>query len=261
MAKKSEQSHNFIQRQTCFRFYAELNDYLPVSCRFHTLAYTFIGTPSVKDAIEAQQVPHTEVDLILINGRSSSFDQRITGGERVSVYPIFERLDLDRLQLLRPVPLRTPCFIADVHLGKLSRYLRILGFDTLYRNDYEDEEIVDMALKERRIILTRDLGILKYRRVTHGYWLRNTQPRQQLKELIIALQLEKQFRPFTRCSLCNNPLQPVAVEKIRHRLKEQTRLYYSEFFQCLSCHQVYWKGSHYDKLRTWLNLETHLPAP
>ncbi|MET4694381.1 Mut7-C RNAse domain-containing protein [Endozoicomonas lisbonensis] len=256
MAKRTELTHNFIQRQACFRFYAELNDHLPVSCRYQSKVYRFTGTPSVKDAIEAQQVPHTEVDLILIDGQSSSFDQQISGGERVSVYPVFERLDLGSLQKLRPAPLRNPRFIADVHLGKLTRYLRILGLDTLYRNDFEDEEIVEIALKESRIILTRDLGILKYRRVTHGYWFRNTQPRLQLKELILALQLETQLKPFTRCSLCNDIIKPVAAEQVRHQLQEETRLYYSEFFQCHSCQQIYWKGSHYDKLKTWL--EGHL---
>ena len=254
MAKKMAQAHRFIQRQTRFRFYAELNDYLPIAYRYQTKPYTFIGTPSVKDAIEAQQVPHTEVDLILIDGQSFGFDKQIEGGERVSVYPVFERLDLEGLQKLRPAPLRTPCFIADVHLGKLARYLRILGFDTLYRNDYSDHEIVDIALKEHRIILTRDLGILKYQQVTHGYWPRNTHPRLQLKEVIEALQLDKQFKPFTRCSTCNDRLVPVRAEQIRHRLQEQTRLYYTEFYQCRGCQQVYWKGSHYHKLRAWLRV-------
>ncbi|WP_252180122.1 Mut7-C ubiquitin/RNAse domain-containing protein [Endozoicomonas sp. 4G] len=254
MAKRTEHTHHFISRQARFRFYAELNDYLPIDSRHQQKTYHFIGTPSIKDAIEAQQVPHTEVDLILIDGQSSGFDQCISGGERVSVYPVFERLDLYGLQKLRPAPLRNPCFIADVHLGKLARYLRILGFDTLYRNDYEDEEIVEIALNEKRVILTRDLGILKYRRVTHGYWLRNTLPRLQLKELILALQLENQFKPFTRCSLCNDVIEPVAAEQIRPLLQDQTRLYFSEFFQCQNCKQVYWKGSHYQKLKAWLEL-------
>lgn len=256
MAKSTRLTHSFMRRQASFRFYAELNDYLPIHCRHRQKTYHFIGTPSVKDAVEAQQVPHTEVDLILIDGHSSNFDLRIFGGEKISVYPVFERLDLEGLQKLRPAPLRNPRFIADVHLGKLARYLRILGLDTLYRNDYADEEIVEIALKEKRIILTRDLGILKYRRVTHGYWLRNTQPRRQLKEVLLALQLEKRLKPFTRCSLCNSIIEPVAAEQVCHQLQEQTRLYYSEFFQCQCCHQIYWKGGHYNKLRAWL--EEHL---
>ena len=187
-------SHPFIHRQARFRFYAELNDYLPPDQRFKPTVYGFIGTPSVKDMIEAQQVPHTEVDLILVNGSSVNFAHRLNGEEEISVYPIFERLDLQGLQRLRPKPLRKIRFIADVHLGKLARYLRILGFDTLYRNDYSDHEIVNIALKQHRIILTRDLGILKYHQVTHSYWPRNTQPRLQLKELIEALQLDTKYQ-------------------------------------------------------------------
>ena len=247
-------SHPFIHRQARFRFYAELNDYLPLVQRFKPTVHRFIGTPSVKDMIEAQQVPHTEVDLILVNGNSVNFAHRLKGEEKVSVYPVFERLDLKGLQRLRPKPLRQTRFIADVHLGKLARYLRILGFDTLYRNDYSDHEIVDIALKEHRIILTRDLGILKYHQVTHGYWPRNTQPRLQLKELIETLQLDKQFKPFTRCSTCNDRLMSVPAEQVQHHLQEQTRLYYTEFYQCRGCRQVYWKGSHYYRLREWLRV-------
>ena len=117
-------SHPFIQRQAWFRFYAELNDYLPPDRRFKPMVYGFIGTPSVKDMIEAQQVPHTEVDLILVNGSSVNFAYRLKGEEEISAYPVFERLDLKGLQRLRPKPLRQTRFIADVHLGQVARYCK-----------------------------------------------------------------------------------------------------------------------------------------
>ena len=126
-------------------------------------------------------MPHTEVDLILVNGESVGFGHRLQCGERVSVYPVFERLDIHSVNRLRAEPLREPCFIADVHLGRLARYLRILGLDVVYRNDFADEAIIAISQQAHRIILTRDLGILKNGRVTHGYWIRNTQPLVQLK--------------------------------------------------------------------------------
>ncbi len=107
---------------TCeFRFYEELNDYLPPEQRKRTIAREITGTPSVKDAIESLGVPHTEIDLILVDGRSVRFDRRLRGGERIAVYPEFERFDISPLHRLRPKPLREPRFVADVHLGTLAR--------------------------------------------------------------------------------------------------------------------------------------------
>src|SRR5437868_7866953 len=156
---------------TQFRFYEELNDFLAPALRKCEFPYAFTGTPSVKDAIEAIGVPHTEVDLVLVDGESVDFTRRLTGGERVAVYPVFERLDIAPVTRLRARPLRRTRFVLDVHLGKLARYLRLLGFDSVYRNDYDDHTIVALAHEEQRIILTRDTGLLKHSAVTHGHWL------------------------------------------------------------------------------------------
>ena len=151
-----------------FRFYEELNDFLAPALRKCEFAYAFTGTPSVKDPIEAIGVPHTEVDLVLVDGESLDFTRRLTGGERVAVYPVFERLDIAPVTRLRARPLRRTRFVLDVHLGKMARYLRLLGFDALYRTDYDDATIIRLSLDEQRIILTRDRGVLKHTAVTHG---------------------------------------------------------------------------------------------
>ncbi len=200
-------------------------------------------------------MPHTEVDLILVNGKPVSFSHPVRGGERVAVYPVFERFDIQSMNRLRPVPLRHPRFIADVHLGRLARYLRILGLDVLYQNDYEDKTIIAVSQQTHRIILTRDLGILKNSRVTHGYWLRNTDPVKQLKEVAQSLQLESNFKPFTRCCVCNGQLQSVSAEQIWHRIPPDTRRYYDTFYQCDECLQVFWKGSHYARILAQLKEE------
>lgn len=152
----------------------------------------------MKDAVEALGVPHTEVDLILLNGVSVGFDEALHDGDRVAVYPVFEAIDVAGLTRLRPEPLRVVRFVADVHLGTLARYLRLLGFDTLWRNDLDDDEIIDLSLAEKRIILTRDRGILRTGRVSHGYRLRATQPLLQLEEVVRRLDLERLIAPHTR---------------------------------------------------------------
>ena len=231
-----------------FRFYAELNDFLPPTQQQITFVYPFNGMPAIKEAIEAAGVPHTEVDLIMVNGVSVVFEYRLRDGDRVAVYPVFESFDISPLLRLRPQPLRETKFILDVHLGKLAKYLRMLGFDTLYRNDYQDPDIIAIALRERRIILTRDRGLLKARAVTHGYWMRSTEPQQQVREVLQRFDLQGLIRPLQRCLLCNGLVKPIDKQSILPRLLPQTARSYDEFYQCSACMQLYWKGAHHHKM-------------
>jgi len=231
-----------------FRFYEELNDFLPADQRKRTVDYRIDGNPGIKDPIEALGVPHSEVELIVVNGESVGFDYQLQNGDRVAVYPVFESLDISPLVQLRERPLRDTRFILDVHLGRLARYLRLLGFDTLYRKDYDDPEIIRLALYEHRIILTRDRGLLFNRLVTHGYFVRATDAIQQTREVLQRLDLANSIHPFCRCIACNGLLQPVPKADILDRLPPRTRRDYEEFSRCTSCDRVYWKGSHYDRL-------------
>ncbi|MEA1928092.1 MAG: Mut7-C RNAse domain-containing protein [Candidatus Auribacterota bacterium] len=231
-----------------FRFYAELNDFLGPDRRQKIFAYTFNGSPSIKDAIEAIGVPHTAVDIILVNGDSVGFDHRLRPGERVSVYPIFESFDITPLIRLRAKPLRDPIFILDVHLGKLARIMRMLGFDSLYRNDYDDPEIIRIALRERRIILTRDRGILKNSMVTHGYWVRSDDAEEQAREVLARFDLFRLIKPFSRCISCNGLLEDVPKEKILDRLPPKTKMAFDKFRICTGCGKIYWPGSHYQAM-------------
>ncbi|MFO7278622.1 MAG: Mut7-C RNAse domain-containing protein [Pseudomonadota bacterium] len=234
--------------QAEFRFYEELNDYLPPALRKRSFVRAFDGTPAVKDVIEAVGVPHTEVDLILVDGRSVGFAHRLRGGERVAVYPVFERLDIRPLLRLRPRPLRVTRFVADVHLGTLARYLRLLGFDTVYRNDLDDPQLVRISVNERRVLLTRDVGLLKHGALTHGYWLRSTAPRRQLAEVIDALSLRREIRPFTRCMRCNGELRVIPRAAAKGRVPEHVYRRSRRFVQCADCGNVYWRGTHFQRL-------------
>lgn len=144
-------------------------------------------------------------------------------------------------------------FILDVHLGKLARWLRMLGFDTLYRNDYADPEIVAIAVHEARTILTRDLGIMKRRAVIRGYHVQSTKPEEQLQEVLSRYDLLNQIKPFHRCIACNGLLQTVAKETVVAQLEPKTILYYDEFFQCEACYKIYWRGSHFARMETFIS--------
>jgi uncharacterized protein len=246
-------NHSPVIRKAKFRFYEELNDHLPKDWQKKTFVYEFKGKPAIKNTIQAIGVPHGEVDLILVNGESVDFNYQLQGGEEISVYPQFESFDIFSVIKLRPKPLRKIRFVVDVNLGKLAQKLRLLGFDTLFRNDFEDDEIIGISLKEKRIILTRDKGILKQNAVTHGYWIRNDDPKKQLTEVIERFHLQNAFRPFSRCSNCNGELEEVSGSELTSLLPEDTLSYYSEFWKCKGCGKIYWEGSHFKKIQNWVD--------
>ena len=242
-----QESHGLNTAQ--FRFYEELNDFLPKSNRKKTFTYRFWGHPAIKDAIEAVGVPHTAIDLIVINGQSVDFTHPLKNGDRVSIYPVFETLDISPIVRLRSKPLRKTRFILDVQLGKLARLLRMLGFDSLYRSDYCDRDIIKIAQEQHRIILTRHIGLLKNKSVTHGYWVRATSPEAQLDEVIHSFDLSSQIKPFERCMVCNSSIEKVGKKMIQPYLFPRTKAYFDEFYRCRGCGKIYWKGSHYERMK------------
>lgn len=234
------------------RFYEELNDFLPPARRKVRFGHELRGPGSVKDLVESLGVPHTEIELILVNGRSVRFGHPVKDGDDIAVYPVFEALDVTPLLRLRPRPLRVTRFVLDVHLGRLARYLRMLGFDTLYRSDYADEALARVSRDERRILLTRDVGLLKRSIVTHGCYLRETNPELQLREVIARLDLARSARPFSRCIHCNTRLRTVRRSAVAARLKPAILAAFTRFRLCPGCERIYWPGSHYDRMRQLL---------
>jgi uncharacterized protein len=232
-----------------FRFYAELNDFLPRRHRFVTVVRLFDGEVSVKDLIEAAGVPHTEVDLVIVNSESVDFTYRVRDGDRIAVYPVFEALDIGPIATVRPVPLREPRFFADVHLGRLARHLRLLGFDTAYEQNCDDAELAATAAAEGRIILTHDGGLLKRNVVTHGLFVRAQQPRAQVVEVARRLQLLSRFKPFTRCVACNGALTAVSKDEVAAEVPERAWQSHERFVRCTQCARVYWAGTHHERLR------------
>ena len=230
------------------RFYAELNDFLPASRRQVAFVHHWDGRVSIKDLIEGLGVPHTAVDLLLANGEAVGFDYLVADGDRIAAYPVFESFDIAPVSRVRPEPLRDPRFVLDAHLGRLAAWLRLAGFDCLYRNDIGDAELAATAARERRAILTRDRGVLQRRAVTHGYLVRETNPERQLAEVVVRFDLRRFARPFSRCMRCNSPLDEVEKRAIARLVPARSREAFDQFQRCPGCSRIYWKGSHYGRL-------------
>ncbi|QGZ62603.1 Mut7-C RNAse domain-containing protein [Paraburkholderia acidisoli] len=243
-----------------FRFYEELNDFLARPLRRRAFSHACAHDATAKHMIEALGVPHTEVELILVNGESVGFDHPLADGDRVAVYPKFEALDIRPLLRVRDAPLREPRFIADAHLGGLAQLLRLAGFDTLYDNHFADDAIETLAGAEQRIVLSRDRELLKRRGITHGCYVRALKPPAQAREIFERLDLAASARPFRLCLLCNAPLRRVDRDAVRERVPEGVFARQTRFVTCDVCRRVFWEGTHWQRMRTLVDGLTHEAA-
>ena len=232
--------------EVSFRFYAQLNDFLPPNRRGRGFRHALKAVASVKDTIEALGVPHPEVDVILVNAESEDFAYRLRNGDHVSVYPVFRSIDIGDVRRAGADPPQPVRFALDVHLGKLASFLRLAGLDTEIL--VVDAELAHIAARCGRVLLTRDVGLLKRSVVRHGYWIRHTDPELQFAEVLERFSLLTHIHPFARCLRCNTRLVPVDAEAVADRLLPRTRASFRQFHQCPSCRRVYWPGSHYDQL-------------
>jgi len=209
----------------------------------------FVAPAPVRHLIELAGVPHTEVELILLNGISVGLETGVTDGDRLAAYPMFEAFDVHRELRLRPEPLRQPRFVADAHLGRLARDLRMLGFDTLWFNDIGDAELVRISVDERRIVLSRDRQLLMRQALTHGCFVRPGSSWQQLKALVARLQLCEAIAPFTRCIACNETVVAIAPMDVRDQVPAGVIARHDAFWRCGGCGRVYWRGSHWQAMQ------------
>ncbi len=201
------------------------------------LTMDFRERQSVKHLAESLGVPHPEIGQVQVNGREGALNTITQDGDQVEVYPIPNGCPVE------------PRFVLDGHLGRLAAYLRMLGFDCLYQNDFDDDQLAEIVQREGRILLSRDRRLLMRKAVVHGYCLRSLDSTEQLSEVIQRFDLIERIVPFHRCLRCNHPLEPVAKEAVIDRLEPLTKLYFDEFQICPACQQIYWKGSHYDRMQ------------
>lgn len=207
---------------------------------------------SIKDVIESLGVPHPVVGRLLVNGREVGFDYLLQDNDRVEGFPLVPPVDPCIATMLRPDPLERLAFIVDVNAGKLAFYLRMLGFDTVYGNDLRNGRLAEIASSQKRVLLTRDVSLLKRKIITHGYLLRDQDPRKQLIEVVRLYDLGRLIKPLSRCIACNGLLVPVDKEEIIGRLEPLTRKYYDSFQTCESCGKIYWPGTHQGKIHAFI---------
>lgn len=212
---------------------------------------------SVKDLIESCGVPHPEVDLILVDGEPVDFAFCIVNDAKIEVhppgvgYPCFADKRLQTGRITR--------FVADGHLGKLVRDLRLLGIDVLYDPTTDDRELARISTEQNRGLLTRDRRLLMHAAIRHGYYLRSQQSLEQTIEVLRRFRLESALSPFSRCLRCNASLETIEKKQVISQLEPLTKIYYNEFRRCTACRQVYWPGSHFDKLRKRVEtIQSHL---
>jgi uncharacterized protein with PIN domain len=234
-----------------FRFYAQLNDFLPAARRYRRFHHRLPSPASVKDVIESLGVPHPEVDVIVVNGVPEQFAYRLDDGDQVAVYPCFTAIDVPAVTRVGAAPIHPIRFVVDVHLGKLASFLRLGGFDAVVMAD--DEAAAAISANDRRVLLTRDVGLLKRGIVTVGYWVRSTKPEEQLAEVLARYDLVDRIDPFSRCMRCNTSLIDANADAVAARILPGTREAFREFRECLQCGRIYWRGSHYEQLVAVLN--------
>lgn len=243
------------------RFYGALNDFLPPERRGAEFTHALQGTPSVKDLIESLGPPHPEVDVVLVDGEAVDFSHRVTPGSRVAVYPPFHTLDVAPVPRVGPPVPQVPRFVLDVGLGRLAGFLRMLGFDVLWRNDFADDELARLSSTEERILLSRDFGVLKRGEVVLGYFPRSTDPAHQLVEVVRRFGLTSRMRPFSRCIACNGELSSARPDEVKDRVPERVAEQHSRFQQCPDCRRVFWAGTHQQRMQALVDRLRELERP
>lgn len=244
-------------KQLRLHIYKELKDFIRPTERNNTIVHAFSRRASIKDVLESYNVPHTEIDLILVNKVSVDFDYIVKNGDDIHVFP--DNYPVSKyshtsplLHLSSPAPDQSK-FVVDVNLGRLARYLRLLGLDCLYCNKFADATIAEISSTTQRTVLTRDRKLLQRKIIIYGYFVRAENPKTQVKEVLSKFNLYPLLKPLTRCTYCNGKLIDSKKHNIVHRLKPLTQKYYDKFLICSECSRIYWQGSHCKRISRLIN--------
>jgi len=202
---------------------------------------------SIKDFLEALGIPHPEIHELIVNDRAERFEYSVGEDDRIEVFPLAPRIDLTTPSLLRPA-LKEIRFVVDANVGKLARLLRMTGFDVFFSPDLDDGALAGVTEQQERLLLTRDIALLKRKMIVHGRMIRSSDPLEQLREVIDLYGLRDLIKPFSRCLSCNTVLQQTSKEAIIDRLLPLTRKYYHEFMICPGCDRLFWPGSHRERM-------------
>jgi len=235
------------------RCYAELNEFLPLEHRYNEFPLLFSEPFNVAKLLDRLNIPLNSVEIILVDGKSVSAKFSLSEGNRISLYPIFESFDIRSLLHLHSAPLRHIKFIADVHLGKLARYLRLFGFDTAYNSSFSFSSILSIAELEQRCILSKSIAYKEKPSVTKYFHIQSSIPEEQLTETFSRFDLWLSSKPFTRCLKCNTLLVKRSIDNVnKNKIPPRILTMFNEYMCCSSCQQYYWKGSHYKRMEEFI---------
>jgi uncharacterized protein with PIN domain len=229
------------------RFHGDLNVFLRSRAGDAVVERSLAEKTSIKDVIESCGVPHTEVDLILVDDQPGGFRHTVDNDATVEVFPVEERGTVYTYKWLQSIGIAR--FVSDGHLGSLARNLRLLGFDVAYLKNADDRQLLEVMARENRALLTRDRRLLMHGIVQHGYYPRSQNADEQTIEVVRRFYLSELIAPFTRCLRCNAPLEEAAKAEVIDKLEPLTKIYYDQFRRCPDCKQIYWSGSHFPKLQ------------
>ena len=224
-----------------FFVHTGLEAFLPRARRGTSFTSELARAATLKNAIEAIGIPHTEVAAVRVNGVLATLARIVRSDDAIEV---FGWTDTGAIQ---PIP--HFYFVADAHLGALARYLRMLGFDTLHSDTIADSDIRLLAAEQHRVVLTRDRELLKCTDVLAGCYVRALKPEQQLREVASRFDLARHARAFTRCLRCNTLLAPVDKHSVVALLPESVARAHETFYRCGGCARVYWPGSHHARMQ------------
>lgn len=242
--------HPGLKKIFTIRVYAQLNDFLPLERRQRAFQASFKTPTTVQEIILALGIPLAEVNLVLVNNERTPLSHFPKEHDRIAIYPEFALLDIP--PNANKSSISETRFILDAHLGKLAKYLRMLGFDTLYSNHFKDNEIISLAETSHHIILTRDKSLLTSSKIKRGCYVRAIHPHEQLKEIVRRFDLTKQFKSFTRCMTCNAPLSKVDKNSILSKIPTEVASVFNDFYYCRTCDKVFWKGSHFRRMEQYI---------
>ena len=230
------------------RFYSRLNLFLPPDKKQKEIFFNFSSKVSIKDVIESLGPPHTEVSLILVNQTPVDYQYCLRDKDFISVYPRFYDFDISSVSKVKAPDWAGEKFLADIHLKKLAKWMRMLGFDTQVAPPGDDRQVIRIAKAENRMLLTRDMELLKQKETGPSYYIEKVFPLDQLKEVAIRFELITKATPFSRCLECNYSLKVVPKAEVLESLPEKVREGEGPFNLCPGCKRVYWKGTHYQKM-------------
>ncbi|MFC1744959.1 Mut7-C RNAse domain-containing protein [Candidatus Riflebacteria bacterium] len=248
------------KKTAILRFYGELNYFLPDSVWHRPFYYSFYENPTFSDLMDSFKIPPEKIGLLLLDGEVVELSCPLKEGSRATFYPRFQNIDISEEISASKKPVVSPRFILPLNLGKLTKYLRMLGFDSICEPDFIPGKVDVLAMQEGRVLLSRSKKFAARKLYAECYVVKSEQPAIQVREVVNRFNLMPLVKYFQRCLKCNSPLKVMEKSEIYSRLLPYIRKNFNLFFICPGCDRVYWMGTHYKKMKEKIETILHTTA-